>query len=155
MNAADKETENAWTRCIHRCATAERRQIYTAAKFAGQSRRRPIGRLLFPEESHRPRARSDARPELPRYQANVEYWGSSEVNPDHFDPRAICCFPSLVTFALSDRNIGVDATQARQHEFLRREFFAFLESLLTAGSNRPPLSVMEYEVSAVSENGSY
>src|SRR6266436_5944146 len=66
--------------------------------------------------------RIGSRPKLPRYQANVEYWGSSEVNPDQFHPRAICYFPSLVTFALPDRNIGVDATQARQHEFLRQKF---------------------------------
>ena len=83
----------------------------------------PLADSFPPRSRIEPRGRSEARPELPRYQANVEYWGSSEVNPDHSDPRAICCFSSLVTFALSDRNIGVDATQARQHEFLRRDFF--------------------------------
>jgi hypothetical protein len=135
---------------------AERRQIYAAAKFADTIPSSTHWPTPFPPRSRiETTRRIGTRPKLPRYQANVEYWGSSEFNPDQFHPRAICYFPSLVTFALPDRNIGVDATQARQHEFLRRELFAFLESLLTAGSNRPPLSVMEYEVSAVSENGSY
>ncbi len=101
---------------------AERRQIYAAAKFAGAIHVvDPLADSFPPRSRIETTRRIGSRPKLPRYQANVEYWGSSGVNPDQFHPRAICYFPSLVTFALPDRNIGVDATQARQHEFLRQK----------------------------------